>query len=120
MTATWPVLSFFLGLLLGHWLSLGRDRRREFNEEAEKLFPLLDSERKRPSAYAKHPTAAEFQIFRRHLHQWQLHKFDRAVDAYWESKKNCAAQNSLGEVYYRDAEKISAAAEHLLQFTKRR
>jgi cbb3-type cytochrome oxidase subunit 3 len=120
MNVTWPVLSFFLGLLLGHWLSLGRDRRKEFNDEAEKLFLPLESERKNPSAYAKHPNAEDFAIFRRHLRWWQVRKFDQAVDAYFESKKNCAARDSTGGVYYRDAERIIPTVERLLRFTRRR
>ena len=31
------LVTFFLGLLLGHWLSIGRDKRKEFNEKALEL-----------------------------------------------------------------------------------
>ena len=31
-----------LGILFGHWLSLGRDKRKEFNELAQRLRSSID------------------------------------------------------------------------------
>jgi hypothetical protein len=32
------VLTFLLGLVLGHWLAIGRDKRKEFNAAAERFY----------------------------------------------------------------------------------
>jgi hypothetical protein len=32
------ILTFLLGLILGHWLALGRDKRKEFNEASSRIY----------------------------------------------------------------------------------
>lgn len=39
-------VSFLAGLALGHWLSLGRDKRKDFNTIAAPVFDALVSQRK--------------------------------------------------------------------------
>jgi hypothetical protein len=40
------LLTFFLGLILGHWLAIGRDKRKEFNDNAvvlnSKLYDCIE------------------------------------------------------------------------------
>lgn len=44
-----PLLTFFLGLLIGHRLALGRDRRNDYNRALEPIAEWLHRERANPS-----------------------------------------------------------------------
>ncbi len=75
----WSGLSFLLGLLLGHWLALGRDKRREFNEAAAPIRRWAARHVSDPRNHAgEMPTDAEIDAFSQRLGWWNRRKFDRA------------------------------------------
>ena len=43
MELIYSSITFLLGLLIGNWMAIGRDRRREFNETATPLYKKLIS-----------------------------------------------------------------------------
>lgn len=66
---TWSVLSFFLGLILGHWLALGRDKRKEFNELSAPLRSWVVRQIARPEDFLQRPlpTTSEIDALARRL-----------------------------------------------------
>ncbi|MCO7469515.1 hypothetical protein NJG16_05530 [Stenotrophomonas maltophilia] len=75
----WSALSFFLGLLLGHWLALGRDKRREFNEAAVPIRRWAARHVADPrNNSGERPTDAEIDVFSQRLRCWDRPRFDRA------------------------------------------
>jgi hypothetical protein len=113
------VFSGVLGFFLGHRFSIGRDKRKEFNDCADPLFRQLEQERISPSPF-KHPTATDFALLRRHLGRGERKNFDRAVTAYFKAKQASVARDSAGGVYYQNTSDIVAAVCNLLSFTTRR
>lgn len=100
-----------IGYLLGHWLAIGKDRRKEFNEVADILFRELTDEVISP----------DFKTFRRRL-PWCKHKaFDKCVTEYKEarSNKNKTEPDSFGRRQIKDTSLLNTTREKLLKFTKR-
>jgi len=64
-------LTFLLGLILGHWLALGRDKRKEFNEAVAPIRNWLLTEQNGPSPYNKRPSLHEIDLFLHYLWPWQ-------------------------------------------------
>jgi len=68
----WSVLSFFLGAYLGHRLSLGRDRRKEFNEAALPVRNFVLTQISVKSSYPVDlPSNLEIDSFVQRLMPWQ-------------------------------------------------
>lgn len=113
------VLTFLLGMIVGHWLAVHRDRRREFNEAVQPIRKWLLSETERPSAYNQRPSRIEFDTFMSCLPWWKRRGFRAALERQERARKAVETRDSLGGVDYGDADAIRAALRVCLRYTER-
>jgi len=99
-----PILTGLLGVLVGtivgHWLSLGRDRRIEFNKISEPLYRELEHQR----LLAKqgiYPNQGELVTshglieFKQHLENRNRKRFELDFNKYLEARKNSVSQKDF-------------------------
>jgi hypothetical protein len=114
------LITFFLGLILGHRLSLGRDKRKEFNDAAAPIreWILYEIDLFDTSAYNNpEPDIIQLDIFVNCLHWWHRKRFR---DVY-EKQKN--ARNKIYQkdgMFYRDNEAIVKYLHACLSYTNRK
>lgn len=118
-TAVVSIVTFVLGLLLGHRLALGRDKRKEFNEAARPIRGWLLREEDRPCTREHDPSALEMDTFASCLKPRTRKRFDAATATY---RRECerSGPNAYGEWLYEDAEAALQAVQRLMPFTRRR
>ena len=74
------LVTFFAGLILGNWLAIGRDKRKEFNEAALPIREWLLAEIARPHPPRKQPTMAHLDQFIQRLSIFSRKRFIKAYD----------------------------------------
>ena len=119
-TALVGLLTFFLGLLLGHRLSLYRDRRKEFNEAAAPIRDWLLINKDEPSPYRRWPSDSEFDRFTHYLWFWQKSKFTALLSEFKKSHQETQPVDTWGHVAYKNPQAISQLLNELFRLTKRR
>jgi hypothetical protein len=85
------LITFFLGLILGHRLSLGRDKRKEFNEVSTPIrhallqqIAILESGRT-----ANKISDSDFIQLGMYLNFWKVSCYRKTLVAYKESQNKC-------------------------------
>lgn len=111
-----PIFTFIAGGLLGHWLAIHRDRRKEFNAVADPLALVLDDQESMPSTDVE----IDFREVRRHFTGWSLWFFDRAVSEYYRSLSFENLERNGEYDYIEDNERVREAARRLLWWLRRR
>lgn len=114
-----PVLTFLLGLVAGHWFALGRDRRKERNDTVAPIREWLLGEVEAPSAYHKRPTLADRDAFLQCLSARERRRFSDAFIALNHAEACERQQDEVGQVSYRDPDRVRRAANECLRFTGR-
>lgn len=114
----WSVLSFFLGLFLGHRLALGRDKRREFNDAALPIRTWLLHEIERPGW--RRPSAIELDTFIAYLSWRHRRRFRSLYEAYVAEEDAQRKNDGYGGHYYGDQDQLVRLARSLLRCTERR
>lgn len=117
--AIWGVFGMFVGVGIGHWLTLGRDRRAEFNIAAEKFFPVIRHEITYTSPMSD-DVSGEAAVFIRHLSKFGRWRFDRILGRYKSACIKAKKRDATGSSYYEDPSEIRAILGELLTFTNRR
>jgi hypothetical protein len=119
-----PVLvglfTFAAGLFLGHRLSLGREKRKEFNEAVQPVRTFFLAESESPSPHRKWPSQSEFDLLLQVMSPWHRRRFLKAQEGFHGAKRSAEVQNELGEVLYSDTKAIKEAAHRVLSCTERR
>ena len=119
--ATVATLTFFLGLILGHWLTLGRDKRKEFNEISSPIRAWILSEIKNPSPNGGYPSAISMDNFESYLNPIARKRFRAACKVMLAARERQSIQDqSTGEMLYREAGDVGKSFARMLPFTKRR
>ena len=114
-----PVLMFLFGLVAGHWLSLGREKRKEFNEVADRLRGQWLEEQMAGDRICASPSSFDLDLFRRLLRPWQRDTLDRALIQYRAAKNHCH-QDDFGQPFASDPRAVSGSLRVLLRLTTRR
>jgi len=94
----YSILTFFLGLILGHWLALGRDKRKEFNEAASDIYGKVYDYLKTNSKHHL-PTLKELELFAKFIPIYRRKKYLNLVSLYGEGLVKDK------EAYYFDTDK---------------
>lgn len=113
-------LTFLLGLLLGNWLAIGRDKRKEFNEATTPIRGWLLGEKDDPNPYTARPSAQEFDRFIHYLWPWQKARFMQRLARYRSLHDSAKAQDAAGQVFYGDASEIRHELNVLFKYTAAR
>lgn len=113
-----------IGIFIGNWLAIGRDKRKEFNETADILAEIITKERGNLYPISN---VIDFYAFRRILGKRELIRFDKCVEKYEKTKNDAVIDYSKadgpfcgGSPYYHDPIPIIATIDKLLKFTKRK
>lgn len=114
-----PVLTFLLGLIVGHWLALGRDRRKERNEASAPVREWFLREVEEPDPYSKRPSLAQRDAFVQCLSAREQRAFGDAFIALDHAHACERQQDNVGQVSYRDGDRVRRAAKECLRFTGR-
>lgn len=114
------LLTFLLGLLLGNWLAIGRDKRKEFNEAAAPVLGWLLKAKESPSPYSSWPSSQEIDRFIHYLRPGQRSKFLSRLATYKTLHETMQVQDELGSVSYRDVQAIRNELSQLFKFTRPR
>jgi len=111
-----------VGFLAGHFLAIGRDRRKEFNDAADALAKILSKEKVFPNPQG---CIIDFSTFRRVLSNKELSRFDRCVVEFENAKKDTKTNINHNNgrdalMLYHNTSSIITAIEKLEEFTKRK
>ncbi|MBF6022798.1 hypothetical protein [Lysobacter niastensis] len=93
-------ITFLLGLILGHWLAIGRDKRKEFNDAVAPIRKWLLTEQDGPSPYNKRPSQHEIDLFMHYLWPWQRSAFRKHLGSYRQACEASMTQDGAGQVFY--------------------
>jgi len=109
-----PILTFLIGLVVGHWFAIHRDQRKEYNE-------LVTPLRKKVASEAEHPSAMIIAISRHdadaigaRLNIVRNFYFMKACKRYWKAKEG-KQQDKLGQPFHPDENAVRDAAKKLLK-----
>lgn len=115
------LVTFLLGLLLGHWLRIEGDKRKEFNEVALRIRVALKSSLSGDGHCHAGIDPKDMELFSHLLRWWQKSCFTKAWASYEDECKNCQTQNAVyGSVEYQKTERLEKLLQRVITFTELR
>lgn len=126
MLATFTgLLGVLIGVILGHRLSIGREKRKEFNDVALPIFENLERQKSLAKRGA-HPDPSgafgedDFILLKQHLGLFKAKTLDSAIKKYEHEKKKCGNWNTHGIYEFTNGDNIIAAIGKLQRYVRRK
>ena len=113
------LLTFLIGLLVGHRTALWRDLRKEFNDAADPVRAWLLRESKAPSWNSHAPDVVAVDRLVQCMHCWRRKGFLAAWQRQQQARAQALQRDAVGGAYYADTEAIIAAVRDCLRYTRR-
>jgi len=120
-TAIISLVTGLIGLLVGNWQAIGRDKRKEFNAIAERITIVLLKARERLSPRSEWPNKKDIHFFREALPFWRRRRFDAALRAYIQAHGDVkSAEDEYGDTSYANTSLIAQCIDRLMKLSKKR
>lgn len=120
--ALWGFFCLTIGALLGHWLSLGRERRKERNEVAQRIRGALLRNRDEPDLEDELPGPADIDLLAQMLPRRSQQGFRKAAAEYQKKAREThplRVERAIGNmVVLHDPKGVVAAIDTLLPYTR--
>jgi hypothetical protein len=116
-TVFWAVFSFLAGLILGHWLNLDRDKRKEYNEVALPVRKSLLKELEDPRPVWLEASQIEWEQIEAGQWWWRRPGLRTAISM----RKKAAAMHrrgEIGEMIFEGQNELNLAVKQLLRYVK--
>jgi len=114
-------VTLLLGLLIGYWLRIEGDKRKEFNEVALKIRVALKSHLFVNGHCPAGVDRKDMELFFHLLRWWQKSRFTKAWSSYEAECKNCESQEEVyGTIVYQETERVKKLHQHVISFTSLR
>ncbi len=117
------VLTYLIQLFVSHYLTIGRDKRKEFNAIAEEITLAFIKERQFvANANTAHggPKDSDFNRLAFKLSRYKLRKFNTLLKEYNENKRKNTKKDKYGQESFHDNSLILKSIDKLIKFTKPR
>ncbi|GAA5523150.1 hypothetical protein LQ318_16085 [Aliifodinibius salicampi] len=118
------VILFLAGLILGNWLAIGRDKRKEFNEAADEVHFELKKQKeqiKSGRALKRGPEDKQLEKLKRRVPFYRQKSFNESLEKYFNATSSDNwKQDGYGDTSYEDTEKVIDSINNLIQFTERK
>jgi len=113
--------AFLTGILIGNWIAIGRDKRKEYNEAAEPIRSIFLMFREHPTRSYGEPTVVEVDRLMQRSPRRKRRGLSMALDRYKRAKKDAYYQDTTdGEWFYRDTHEVRRSIEEILSYTNPR
>jgi hypothetical protein len=113
------IITGIIGFLFGHYLALGRDKRKEFNEMVMPIYRDLLTIRNQPHLSLAGTWEIDISVIREKLPFWERKRLDIAIENYKKSKSyNNQKPNEFGGFMYKDTKIIVNTVNDLLKYLK--
>jgi hypothetical protein len=116
----WTTLGFLVGALIGHYFALGRDKRKEFNEIADRVRLQLRREQSDIRAAARWAKSDDLNLLGDMAHPLRRRSFRKAVAEYQETYQQHTEADSYGQRHYTRTDHVEKAIKRLLSKLNRR
>ena len=120
--ATQVMIAAFSALLgggVGYRLGLASERRKEYNEIADRLFLKVNQELREHSAGHFYIDDGDVALMRRRMGPLQRRRFDSAYSGFVSASKE-KWTDAAGQSFFRDVDSVNAALKELASVLKRR
>lgn len=115
------IISFLAGAYVGHRFNIWQDKRKEFNQKRDEIFPLIKSEVENPEPMFEAITENQFEVLWWLMHPWQRKGFSESFVAYKTAQGGETKNGEWPSMFaYKDPEPVAQAAAKLLLYLKRR
>ena len=112
-----PVFTFLVGLLVGHWFAIHRDKRKEYNALVTPHRKEVASEADSPSPFRNAIARHDADAIGARINIVSNFYFMKACKRYWKAKEG-EQQDDLGQPFHPDEDAVRNAAKKLLEQIK--
>ena len=115
-----PLVTGLIGFILGNRLAIGRDRRNEYNVQADRMRTQLIKMRGSYGPCIAEVSAADWDLLLRHTGALQSARLRQAMADTVEAEKKDTRNDPIGQHIFGDRYAMDACRERLIALLPRR